>query len=343
VIGNRRERCRAIEPTGIGVVAEHVIGVSATEDWIEEPAIGVAVEPTGCLDVGRIRRSSLDGRQVQCDTDVCMRGDLSDRPHRKPVPEQEVMRRADRRGCVVVTRRLVTVEVAAFGDDPWFVDRDPPIDSIAQPICHDPRVRCERQRRVARRPPTSILESLRQIPVIQRHPRLDPALEEPVHQPVVEVETGWVHRTVPTRQHPRPGDRESIRAEPQFGHEVDITLPESVVITGNVAAAAVLDHAGSLCEGIPDRHPLAIRPRRSFDLVRRRGRTPHKARWEEMVGHGEDTRHETRDTRSNDGSPKPVSVSCLTSRVSRLVSHVSCLTSRVSRLVSHVSRVLPAR
>ena len=59
---------------------------------------------------------------------------------------------------------------------------------------------------VAVRPAAGVLERLRQVPVVEREPGIDPALEQPVDQPVVEVQALGFAGPRPVGLDARPGD-----------------------------------------------------------------------------------------------------------------------------------------
>ena len=71
-------------------------------------------------------------------------------------------------------------------------------------------------------PAAGVLERLRQIPVVERDEGLDAGLEQPVDEPVVEVEAGGVDLPAPGREDARPGDREAVGAEAEPLHQLDV-------------------------------------------------------------------------------------------------------------------------
>ena len=88
--------------------------------------------------------------------------------------------------------------------DPGLVERHPMLDPIAQRVGDGGGVVAEIFGEVAIRPSAGVLERLRQIPMIERHPRLDVALEHLVHDAIVEVESLLINRAFPGRHDPRP-------------------------------------------------------------------------------------------------------------------------------------------
>ena len=67
-------------------------------------------------------------------------------------------------------------------------------DPIAEPIDQDRRVVGEAGNDVPVRPSAGILERLRKVPVEEGEPRIDPPLEQPVDEPVVELQALGVRR-----------------------------------------------------------------------------------------------------------------------------------------------------
>src|SRR5262249_21171188 len=110
-------------------------------------------------------------------------------------------------------------------------------------------------------------------------PRLDAALEQPVHEPVVEVEAARLRRPVPVRLHARPRDREPVRVDAEPCEQVEIFAPAVVVVARHIAAVA-FDDAAVLPERAPDGRRGAVDGRGALDLVRGGGDTPHELRGE---------------------------------------------------------------
>jgi hypothetical protein len=113
--------------------------------------------------------------------------------------------------------------------------------------------------------------------VIKRGIRLDTVGEQLVHEAIVEIEAFRVRRPVAVWKHPRPGDREAIGLGAEILDEADILFIEVIMIVGAIGVGAVLDLAGRVAEGVPDRHPAAILMNGAFDLVGRCRRAPDEA------------------------------------------------------------------
>jgi len=159
---------------------------------------------------------------------------------------------------------------------------------VAEPLGDDLRVLAERVDGLARHPAALVLERLWEIPVVERHERLDVVREQLVHDPVVEVEAGLVHPTASLGQDPRPRDRETERVQPELTQERDVLAIAVVEVAGDEPGVARSHLARRCREAIPDALAAAVLGRRAFDLVRGRRGAPHELCGEdggEIVGH----------------------------------------------------------
>src|SRR4029450_140725 len=108
------------------------------------------------------------------------------------MPEQKVMRRAQRRGRLVAARRVPAGAVPEEGCAPRLVHGRPDGDTIRERVVHELRVVGEPVGSVAGGPPARILERLREIPVIEGEDRCDTRGEQGVAEPAVEIEARLV-------------------------------------------------------------------------------------------------------------------------------------------------------
>ena len=274
------EPCAAVVEQGLDVRR-----VAGAEQGIEEPAVRVAVAELGRAPVlvrVTVRRGHLE---IERDPDRGRAGPASGRPAplgrvraacgATPGPPSEV-REAGRvaPGLVADERR-----------DPRLVQGHPLRDAVAQRAEHGRRVIGEALGGLAGGPAAEPrLERLRQVPVVQRHDRRDVALEQLVDQPCVEVEAALVERPATLREDPRPGDAEAIRLEPDLLHQVEVLRPAVVVVAGDVAGVAVLDHARRVAEAVPDRLAAAVLGDGALDLVGGRGGPPQEVSRERHGG-----------------------------------------------------------
>ena len=101
---------------------------------------------------------------------------------------QQVVRRDRRLEGVAVAGREQAMQIAAVGDDPRLVERDPQLDAVVERLVDDARVVGEPVGHVGIEPAAAIVERGRQVPVVQRRHRLDAGIEQLVDQPLVEPE-----------------------------------------------------------------------------------------------------------------------------------------------------------
>ena len=100
--------------------------------------------------------------------------------------------------------RVNALAVAGPSGDVRLVLRDPVRHPIAEPLGNDLGVVAERLGSLAHGPAAGVLEGKRQVPMVERDVRLDLALEELVHESVVEVEAGFVYRSAARRDDAGP-------------------------------------------------------------------------------------------------------------------------------------------
>ena len=192
--------------------------VAAPEDRVEEPAVAEAVLAGAQPRVSpRCRDDRIHRDEVERDPDLGVRA-----PHGEVTSTAQPCER--RRWCARRARRRRSCGPGACTPepvpeprgDPRLVVRDPVPDPVAEPRDDDLGVFRERLDGLARRPAALVLERLREVPVVQRHERLDAVREQVVDEPVVEVEARLVHAPAALGQDARPRDREAERAEAEL-------------------------------------------------------------------------------------------------------------------------------
>ncbi len=188
---------------------------------------------------------------------------------RAAVGEQEMVRRRQRVGRARPAGSVAAVPVALPRGHARLVQRDPALDPVAEPAGDDLGVLAERVDGIPVRPAAEILESLRQVPVIERHERADAALEQLVEQPVVEVQPVVIHASAPVRQDPRPRDREAESVDAELPHERDVLGIAMVEVARDLARVAVADLPRRGAEPVPDALAPAVLVGGAFDLERR--------------------------------------------------------------------------
>ena len=117
------------------------------------------------------------------------------------------------------------------------------LDPVAEPPHRQMRVFGKPMRGVAVLPAAAIFERLRQIPMVEADPGLDPGFHDAVDEFVVKFEPLEIGRTAPLGQDARPGGRQPVGAEAEFAHQRHILRPAMIVIAGNIAGIAAHDPA----------------------------------------------------------------------------------------------------
>ncbi len=176
--------------------------------------------------------------------------------------------------------RMLAPPVAHVRDHPRLVDRDPPANPVAQGAGHDPGVVGEEISGVPGRPAALVLQCLRQVPVVERHQRGDPALQQRVHEPAVVRQAGRVRAAPAVRLDARPGDGEPVSAGVQLGRQGDVLLEPVVVVARDVPGVAVRGPPGLVAERVPDRPAFPVLAGRALDLVGGGRHTPQESRRE---------------------------------------------------------------
>src|SRR5262249_34206087 len=125
--------------------------------------------------------------------------------------------------------------------------------------------------------PVLVLQSLRQVPMIERGERFDAGRLQLVDQAAVEVETLPVGLTHAFRKDGRPRNGEPIRWCADLLQQPNIFLVPVVMVIGDVAVVVVLYVARVVRIRIPDGSTLTILVPCALDLIRRRGGAPVEA------------------------------------------------------------------
>jgi len=148
------------------------------------------------------------------------------------------------------------------------VDGEEVGDAVAELRRHGAGIIRKRPGGVAGLPAASVLQRLRQIPVIERRKRLDAGFEQRIDEPAVEVETLCVGLTGAARKDPRPGNGEPVGLDAHLPHQPDVIPVAMIVIVGDVGVIAIPDLARRMRVGIPDRCAAAVFPDGALDLKR---------------------------------------------------------------------------
>ena len=212
-------------------------------------------------------RGGMNGRLIQHDAERCGAVLRAQRLQRQAVTQQQVMRDLHRRLLALQAGREDPRLVAEDRDDPRLVVRGDRGRAVAEAARDLGGVVHEPADGIAIHPAAAFLQRLGQVPVVQRQVRLDAPLEQPVDEPVVEVEALLVPLARAERLDARPRDREPVGIRAEARDQPDVLADAVVVIAGVLAAAAILDRAWPTAELIPDRVAASILVGSTLDLV----------------------------------------------------------------------------
>ena len=204
------------------VVAGVVDRIAEAGDRLGEPAVVQGVLGGRGGDVGRVVARRVHRVEVQDDADLGV-GDPGAQPlDGEAVTEEQVVGGGEAVGDGRAPGRHEPGDVAEVARAVRLVERRPVLDPVAEGRGHDVGVLGEVVRRRPLRPAALVLERLGQVPVVERHVRLDSGGEQLVDEPVVEVEAGGSDVTAAVGDHPRPRDREPVGAEAELAHQPDV-------------------------------------------------------------------------------------------------------------------------
>src|SRR5207302_2613687 len=113
----------------------------------------------------------------------------------------------------------------------------------------------------------TLLEGLREVPVVERDERHNARAKQTIYQMVVEVESSGAGAARALREDAWPGDGETVRLQPQVLHDGDVTAPAVVMIVGDIARVTVEHAARHMRKPVPDRLATTVLAHRPFDLI----------------------------------------------------------------------------
>jgi hypothetical protein len=119
---------------------------------------------------------------------------------------------------------------------------------------------------------------LRQVPMVERHKRLDISFYQEIEEIVVVLNSFWflIFRVLAFASWAQtsPGKREAVVLDAQRFHVADVTHHIVVRLASIVSGIVVINISGFLGKRVPDVLALAVRIPSTFDLISRRGKRP---------------------------------------------------------------------
>ena len=172
---------------------------------------------------GLLPRGGLIGRAVRIaelagggNTDQSFRRSVPDGPEGKPMRQHEVFpARNEFRKQKPLPGRMDPVGVSKLEHDLRLVERDKMRNTAGKMRRHHAREPRKAFRRPAILPAAGFLQRLRQLPVIERHPRRDAVCKAAVYHAVIVLEPGLVPPAVSVRVDARPARGKAVRTQPE--------------------------------------------------------------------------------------------------------------------------------
>src|SRR5687768_11162974 len=268
---------RKIGP-GLAEYLFHLFGISPEEHRVEILPVPIRIRTIRRRDILGAIRSRILRLEIYDETNppTLRRITGPKRLHRRSMRSQQIVRRNRRLEQIPVTGSELTIEIASIAHHPWLVYRAPHRDPITKRFEHDRCVVAEPAGDVTIQPAAAIIQCRRQVPVIKRRVRLDAARKERIDETRIEIDSLPVHSAESVPKYPAPRDAESVGIEAEAGHQRNVSFVTAIVIAGDVPGVSVFSQPRRMGETMPDAGSRSISERRPFDLIRRRGCSPHK-------------------------------------------------------------------
>ena len=137
------------------------------------------------------------------------------------------------------------------------IQREIVCDAATEVFCHHAGIFGKGLGGIRIEPAALILQSLRQIPVIERDIRLNACSQQRIDKAAVPRKALDVHRAGAARDNARPGNRETVGLQVHGLEQLDVLRPAVVAVAGNVAGVTVHNAARRMGKGIPDGNAAA--------------------------------------------------------------------------------------
>ena len=244
---------------------EQLVRVVAAQHRIEEHAVGNEIHAVHGICITAVHL------QIQRHREIRLRSGLGTHclAH-QTMCQIQVMGGAERERAGAQARRMLGAAVAQVRRAPRFVERGVGVHTVAKALGHNAGILRHAERGLTVQPaiPVRILiQILRQIPMVERHNRVDAVFEQLVDNALVEIEALLVRLAVRGGNDARHANREPVCVHAEIAHELEIVLPAVVEIVGLVSGVAIQHAARGVREHIPDRRRAAVFVHRAFDLV----------------------------------------------------------------------------
>jgi hypothetical protein len=204
--------------------------------------------------------------------------------YREAVGDQKVVGGGQRAAALLGAGCVPPLGVADEGGAVRLVEGDPAFHPVPVALGREGRVRREGLGGVPHAPAATILECLREVPVVEGDGRCDAGGQQVVDEAVVEVQALGVDRSGALGQQAGPGDREPVAVDAEPAQQADVLAVAVVVAAGGVARGAAEGAARGMAEGVPDGRAAAVLVVGALDLVGGGGGAPDEVLREDRVG-----------------------------------------------------------
>ena len=121
--------------------------------------------------------------------------------------------------------------------------------------------------------------------MIERREGSNAGFKQGIHKGLVEIESGLIGLAAAVWKNAWPGDGETISAQAEIFHDLDVLGPAMVVVAGYIGIAAVLDFSRESRKAVPYGFTPPSFKSATFDLLSRSGNAPEKSLGKAVTGH----------------------------------------------------------
>ena len=223
------------------------------------------------------------GAGRKCNTDfhrlLCI---LPDGFDRRGVDKHTVPAQPGQRQIITLEGGMGALHIAVHDEAARLVDGHPPFYPVGQRFHHHLGILPEQRDDALRQPAAFFVDPHGQIPMENRHQRLDTVCQQLVHQIGIELQSFRIYLTL-LGNHPGPTDGKAVGFESHFFHQRHVFFPAMIVVAGSMAGFAVLYLL--FCRHIPDTGGSSAIFPAALDLGGGSRRTPEEILGERTVTH----------------------------------------------------------
>lgn len=160
-----------------------------------------------------------------------------------------------------------SIAIAELENNLRLVERDEMRDTAFEMLRHHPGKAGKGFRCFAAQPAAGFFQRLRQLPVIERHPRRDAVCKAAVYHAVIVLEPGLIPGAAALRVDARPTGGKPVGAQTELRKKADILFITMVAVTGHRAVFVICNGIRPPAEYIPDAFTAAVCGWKAFRLI----------------------------------------------------------------------------